>query len=203
MKDISRSLLLENGLETGEVFLDILTDQAMADIPVIGTAYRILRSADNIRDRILMIKLARLLSPLHHSRTDRSTFHEKISSDMAEAQRVGEVLFLVLDKLSDLDRPYVLGCVFVSYLKGEVSGADLRRIAHAIDSSYSDDLMELLRCNDLSGSVDSAWSCSLASTGLTTATGGKTWENVGSISYLLTDLGKKLHAAYHGGNETG
>ena len=97
----------------------------------------------------------------------------------------------------------MLGCVFVSYLKGEVSGADLRRIAHAIDFSYSDDLMELLRCNDLSGSVDSARSCSLASTVLMTATGGKTWENVGSISYLLTDLGKKLHAAYHGGNATG
>nr|VFK56365.1 MAG: hypothetical protein BECKTUN1418F_GA0071002_108610 [Candidatus Kentron sp. TUN]VFK58736.1 MAG: hypothetical protein BECKTUN1418D_GA0071000_10889 [Candidatus Kentron sp. TUN]VFK62653.1 MAG: hypothetical protein BECKTUN1418E_GA0071001_108410 [Candidatus Kentron sp. TUN] len=58
--------ILEAILETSEVVADIVTDdQVLSGIPVIGTAFKVLKAVNAIRDRVFAAKLLKptLMNP--------------------------------------------------------------------------------------------------------------------------------------------
>jgi hypothetical protein len=190
---------LEAFLEGGEAVVDSLTDnEAVKAVPVIGTAIKLLKGLDDFRDRALAAKLASFFGdPALQSDKARQKLVSGIASDPEDARKIGETLFLVLDKVTDLDKPGLLANVFAFYLEGHLGVDELRRLAHAIDGAFTDDLIALRewKANDhAANGVE--WKRNLAGVGLTTPLVNGRWDSAGSqTAYELTEIGKRLHCA--------
>lgn len=190
-KEKSERPVLKASLEGAEVLADIaLGGDVLAGVPIIGTAFNILKAADSIRDRAFAAKLRKFSTALEKiSAEEKQEMQNKIRTDDNEANRVGETLFLVLDHLTDLSKATVLGYIFVSYLRGDITADQLRRMAQAIDVCFADDL------NDLLDDRGTPYKSLLAS-GLAEPIGDGTIGGGGNIYYVISDLGRKLREAY-------
>ena len=134
--------LLEAVLTNIEVAVDaaVASDLA-ASIPVIGTAFKLCKALDDIRSRALAAKLDVFVSsPDLATPSTKAAVLELTRSSPAEAQKIGETLFLVLDRYIDLDKPLILAKAFGSYLGGLITATDLQRLAQAIDIAFAPDL---------------------------------------------------------------
>jgi hypothetical protein len=191
--------LLEASLENIEVFLDtFINEEVLKDIPILGTAVKLLRASDTIRDKLFAEKIYSFLHEIHKfSQSDIEKMRKKSADSPHESVKIGNTLLMVLDKVSDLDKPKLLGQLFIAYLDNVISVDDFRRLIHAVDVAFVDDLLELIRSSpsDPFGShleflVSSGLSC--------VVTGG--WDQMGEnstgVSYEKTKLANKLLIAY-------
>lgn len=199
------SLTGENGhlLETiagiGEVVADFyeVGGEAFSSIPVVGTMFHLARSANTIRDKTLAAKLKRFLEPFTETSQEyRDKFKERLMQDEAETRRVGETLFLVVDRLTDLDKAMILGCLFIAFLNDQLSSSDLRRMAQAVDMSFADDLIDLIESEGEIDQSQELWLKSLVPSGLAEPVGAKMIDEMGNIYYSMTEFGKSLRSAY-------
>lgn len=187
-----------------EVGVDILASDMpgevgdlFADIPIVGTLFQVMKAVDSVRDRALSVKLMRFLEPFQEeSKNDRDKFKKRLMQDEFESRRVGEILFLVVERLTDLDKAQILGCLFVSYLNDQLSSIELRRMAQAVDISFADDLVMLIESNGEINQSEALWLKSLVPSSLTEPVGATMFGEMGNIYYSMTDLGKKLRSAY-------
>lgn len=126
---------LEAFLESTESAVDIaLNGDVLAEVPVVGLAVKVARAIDSVRDRALIAKLSRFALALDGiSEKEREAYKKKLQENPKEAKHVGETLFLVLDRLTDLSKPELLGQVFVTYMDGTIDAVTLRRLSQAID----------------------------------------------------------------------
>ena len=187
-----------------EVGVDILASDMpgevgdlFADIPIVGTLFQVMKAVDSVRDRALSVKLMRFLEPFQEeSKNDRDKFKKRLMQDEFESRRVGEILFLVVERLTDLDKAQILRCLFVSYLNDQLSSIELRRMAQAVDISFADDLVMLIESNGEINQSEALWLKSLVPSSLTEPVGATMFGEMGNIYYSMTDLGKKLRSAY-------
>lgn len=189
---------LEAALEAGEAALDLLTDnEAVKAVPVIGTAFKLLKGVDDMRDRALAAKLETFIrDPSLQCDPVREKLRNGISSSEEEAIKVGETLFLVLDKMTDLEKPRLLARVFRAYLDEVITGADLRRLSHALDGAFTDDLICLEYWQESAHvSYGIEWKQPLVGVGLTRVMTGQTIDTMTEVQYELTELGRKLYQA--------
>lgn len=195
--------ILEAVLESGEVVADaLMRGDILADIPVIGTAFKLCKAGDSIRDRAFAAKLMKFLSGLDAiPEQSKQQIKDKIASSPGEAAKVGESLFLVLERITDLDKPLLLSYLFLAYTDAVITADDLRRFAQVVDSSFADDLRMFLEVKDLPVKSVEPWMQFLAHTGLTYAVAGQTWADSGQIYYESTSLGNKLRNAYYHGRK--
>jgi len=189
---------LEAFLEGGEAVVDLLTDnEAVKAVPVIGTAIKVLKGLDDARDRALAAKLEKFIrDPSLQTERARQHLRTGIAGDPHEAAKVGETLFLVLDRVTDLQKPSLLARVFSAYLDDEISASDLRRLAHAMDAAFTDDLLALDDWQESAHvSYGEAWKRPLVGSGLTQVVTGKTYQGSTDVHYDLTTLGRTLYRA--------
>ncbi len=204
-KEKSDRSVLKASLEGAEVLADIaLGGNVLAGVPIIGTAFNLLKAVDNIRDRAFAAKLYKFAIAFDRiSAEEKQKMQKKIGSDEKEAEHVGETLFLVLDRLTDLSKAYVLGYIFVSYLRGDITANELRRMAQAIDICFADDLNELLKQRVAPARSRLAWVQGLLTSGLAEPIGDGTIGGAGNIYYEVSELGRKLCKAYINAREKG
>jgi len=190
---------LEAFLQNAEAGVDLLTDnEAVRAVPVIGTAFKLCKGLDDLRSKILAAKLRRFLSdPNLQSESARDKIKRKILEDEDQASAVGEALFLVLDRLTDLDKPTVLAKAYVAYLDDLMSSTDLRRMAQAIDLAFADDLLAFLESDQLHLHDDTKpWMTLLESTGLTSSTVNRAPPGLARTSRSVTAVGHSLWKAW-------
>lgn len=189
---------VEAFLEATESALDIaLNGDVLADVPVVGLAVKVARAIDSARDRALIAKLSRFSGALKSiPEKEREAYKKKLQESPEEAKNVGETLFLVLDRLTDLSKPELLGQVFVAYLKGTIDAVTLRRLSQAIDIAFPDDLQMLLTTEVSGLHHQLAWMRHLSASGLTEPKGRDTIDSIGIIFYEITDLGKTLQSVH-------
>lgn len=193
---------LEATLQNIEVAVDAATaNDVIASIPVIGTAFKICKGIDDLRSRAFAAKLDRFVSdPSLTSAAAKEAIAQKVQGSPEEARKVGETLFLVLDRFIDLDKPELLAKVFVAYLDNIVSATDLQRLAQAIDLAFSGDLRQLVEADEqllVGSTMDGAnqWKTTLIPSGLTiNRAGGVT---VVKVFNEVTPLGRLLWKAWH------
>jgi hypothetical protein len=125
----------------------------------------------------------------------REKLRAKAAESPEEAEKVGNTLLLVIERVSDLDKPRLLGQLFIAYLDSVISADDLRRLVHAVDVAFVDDLQKLLRSGAPSSS--GAHLEFLVSSGLSRVVTGSTWDEVGKISYETTMLAYEMLKAYY------
>lgn len=195
--------VLEATLEGTEVIADVIMHgDVLAEIPIIGTAIKICRAGDSIRDQAFASKLVRFISGLHVVPEQmRQKIEDKVASSPKEARKVGETLFLVLERVTDLDKPLLLSQLFLAYLDTVISADELRRLAQAVDASFADDLQALLEAKSIPEKSEEPWMQFLAYTGLTRVVAGQSWDDVGRLYYEVTPLGNKLRNAYFHGRK--
>jgi len=133
--------LLEVVMEGGEAIVDLFTtNEAVREVPVVGTAFKVLKGLDDLRSRILQTKLLKFVSEPSLVRSMAAGRIRTRLQDDEQRQQIGEGLFLTLEKVTDLQKPELLGRVFAAYLDEVVDGDTLLLLAHAIDSAFARDL---------------------------------------------------------------
>ncbi len=187
--------LLEAALENIEAGVNIISgSEVLSAIPVVGTAFKVCRGIDDLRARIFIAKLERFVTdPSLQSRATIEALRRTAENPSDESEKIGESLFLILERLADLQKPSLLARIFAGYLAGRITGEELRRLAAAIDAAFLEDINQLLGDPDI-GQMDAApWKRSLVVAGLTE-------QNVpgpigGRLVYMVTPLGEALRRA--------
>src|SRR5881628_3961387 len=97
---------LEAGLQNAEVVMDLVTtNEVVRALPVFGTFVKLIKGVGDLRSRAFAAKLAAFVSSLD-SRSDKAKakLKKRLSDSPDEARKVGETLFLVLERMTDLEK---------------------------------------------------------------------------------------------------
>ena len=106
-------------------------------------------------------------------------------------ERIGNTLLLVIEKVTDLEKPKLLGQLFIAYIDDIISDETLRRLVHCVDIAFIDDLMALLGIKHVPHHLEN-----LISSGLSRPIGGATLSNMGDIDYETALLAHELCKAF-------
>ena len=176
-------------LSNVEVIIDNITDNELVrSIPVIGTAFKIVKGLDDVRSKALQSKLQGFLaSPGMDSDAATEAFKKKLEASPEEAEKAGETLFLVLERLIDLRKPPLLAKVFLSFLNENVSLSSLQRLATAIDLAFMDDIDSMVTPNPPAEVLRNLLNSGLAEINYTALYGG-----FNSLDFRLSKIGKML-----------
>lgn len=159
--------IIQLGAEAAEIVADAISVETVAAIPVVGTAFSAVRAMDAIRERILQQKLlAFLQEPSLTKAAEARRLRNAIYQDEEKAAQIGTTLLLVLDKVTDLKKPELLGKVYAAYLSDEVDAETVLRLAHAIDMAATMDLVTFIEAPTTPGFLTDDWAQRLSGTGL-------------------------------------
>lgn len=123
------------------VFDQLLEDGPLKDVPFVGSLVKLYKVGVGAREYLLLKKLRNFLSGLQQiPSSKREEFSKKIEADPEERTRVGEKLFLLLERFDDLKKPELLGKAFVAYIEQTIDFAMFHRIGRAIDRCTVEDL---------------------------------------------------------------
>ena len=93
------------------------------------------RAGFTIRDRLFIEKVIKFINPLgKYSNEERKVFLERL--DQKELEKATTSIVLYLDRLDSLEKPEMMGKVFESYMKSEITFKAMMYFAHFIDSVF-------------------------------------------------------------------
>lgn len=180
----------------GEAVVDILMkDELFAAVPVFSTAFKAVKALDSYRDRMFAAKLVAFVREVE---TAPAEVREEIARQLAadgEGRKAGETLLLVLEKLTDMDKPALIGALVVHCGLGRITAAELRRLVSAVDVAFGDDLAAFLdeSPESIRKGGNQEHREGLLSSGLTRLVVGDTIDALGSAHFQATTLGELLH----------
>lgn len=128
-----------------EAALDTLSDNELTrSIPVVGTAFKLVKGLDEYRTASLVKKLELFInSPGMRTENAAREWAEKVQSSPEETKKVGETLFFAVDKVIDTKKPEIFAKIFLTYLSGRITASYLLRIVAAVDFAFIEDLEHL------------------------------------------------------------
>jgi hypothetical protein len=194
---------LDATASAGEVLADVaMNGDLFASIPLIGTAIKVLRARDSFRDVLFAEKLAAFINAVDEiPQEQREDMRRRFETDEG-AQAAGTTLLLVLERLTDLDKPALLGYLLRCFAASQIDATTLRRLATAVDLAFADDLRDFLAypldSTPLPTQAEPEYLGRLVAAGLTQLGVGVTWESDGSIVHSPTKLGQTLHRLVSG-----
>ncbi len=195
---MSENLLVEAALENVEAVIDALTaNEVLREIPVVGTAFKVLKGAREIRDRIFAAKLLRFVQDLDSvPTTTRERLRQRMAENPDDAREVGETALIVIERASAVEKAHLIAVLFLAYVGGQIGAPEFRRLASVVDQAFLDDLLEFLRRDKIPALSEDLFMQCLAPTGLTTAVSGPTWiRNPPELHYKVTPLGDNMRKA--------
>jgi hypothetical protein len=190
--------VLDLAMTVAEVISDAaVSDAALAAIPFVDIAFKVVKAKDTIADAMYAAKLVGFINGVGHLEdADR----ERVAKQLLEKEgaKVGETLLLVLDRVTDLDKPALLGFLFRKYAERELRGTQLRRLTSAVDLAFGDDLLQFLDV-DYRGRATQDEDCRsrLVHTGLTALNIATGWD-AKQPTYECTELGVRLFELVNG-----
>lgn len=184
--------LLEASLEGAEAFVDSVTEnELLKNIPIVGTAVKLMEGALSIRDRIFIAKIQKFIYEMEKiPAKELNRFIDAL--DTENFQSVGETAFLVLEKLNDLKKAEMLGFYFLCYLERKIASQMFKRIANAIDVAFIDDLEEFLTKDELIINSQDNYMKNLLASGVTQMQGGKQYGNLGDFFFSPSNVGEVI-----------
>jgi hypothetical protein len=119
---------------------DISTDLAdklaegLIGIPGIGVIAGLYKAAGTVSDYLFTKKLIRFLAELKDvPQEQRQQQIERLTEDGLYVEQVGERILLLLDKISDMGKPPLMGRAYRAFLMGQIDLDELRDLCHALD----------------------------------------------------------------------
>ncbi|MEQ1752312.1 MAG: hypothetical protein ABL974_23025 [Prosthecobacter sp.] len=191
---------IEAALELTETALDqLITSELLANLPVVGIAFKVCKSISGIRERYYISKLASFVRALERvPDEDRQDMLGLALTGEEERRKIGERLLLTLEQLSDSERPELMGTFFIAFIRSRIDQTTLFRCWDAIETGYSGDLKDLLAAGvtNLDASDRDGYLQNLLRTGLSKIQ-GLTAGNDGHMYYELSAFGKLFVTTYH------
>lgn len=171
--------------------------EAICEIPGLKTATKMHRAARSFRDELFENKVASFLGEL--ADVDQEAlrrFVDELAADAGTRKKAGQALALILDRLDDMEKPEVVGRLYLAALQHRLSLADLRRFCMIVDRAHLPDLAALSRLGDKE-KVDPNASQFMHALGLAEITGTDfgTVDGIGADTwYEVSALGRKFLA---------
>jgi len=190
--------LVQASLEGTESIVSILMHgEFLSGFPVLSQAINFCKALDSLRDRSLALKLARFIENLSGiTEEQKNKLKEKVNAGTEEATKIGETLFFVIERVTDLDKPALLAKIFLAYVDEVISGEELRRLCQAVDTAFANDLQQLLAVESIPDNSNEMWMQNLLPSGLTRLVGAEMFDDLGKLYCEETLLAKKLRNAY-------
>ena len=164
--------------------------------------FKLFRVPIDIRDRMFIAKIYSFINPLESvSDEQKQKMYKKMKSNTDEANKIGEIILLTLDKVTDLAKPKIMFIIFLSYLDDNLNRADFIRILGAIDFAVIDDLNKFFNLHKLPEKSQEPYLRYLAPTGLTEVLAQNTFDELGELYYEVSILGQIALNAYRHGSE--
>lgn len=121
--------------------LELLGESVLKDIPFIKGVVACVTVPLAIRDRLFLRKVQGFLSAVpKFTDAEKAKFLAEHLADKKKADKLGETLVLVLDRLDDMEKPQMIAQVFAALVRGKITFDVFRRLASAIDLGAIDDL---------------------------------------------------------------
>jgi hypothetical protein len=191
--------MLDVTVGAGELAAEMLTNEAVLEaVPIVSFAVNALKAKDSVVDAIYANKLVRFVNGIGElTKEDIQLAREKFLRD--DGKKAGETLLLVIDRLTDLDKPELLGFLFKQFIMGHITSEQMRRLSVAVDVAFGDDLRDLLDPESkLSNEQMQDCRRRLAPTGLTFLFVASGFGVGGESSYHFTVLGKVFYQLVNG-----
>lgn len=101
--------ILKATLGNVEAVIDSVTsNELLREIPVVGTAFKLLNGASAIRDRIFAAKLLRFIQDLDSvSLTMKTKLRRKMTDNAIDAKVVGETTLIVIERASAVEKAHL------------------------------------------------------------------------------------------------
>ena len=130
--------------DLGEVALDqLLENQVLKEIPILGSAVNIARAGIGIRERAFLNKIQIFVSMLpEQSEEDKQRMILELNKDSKSRVRFGEAVFSTIEQSASSAKVEYVAIVFSAFIKGEISSRELRELCHSINVTQTDDLLE-------------------------------------------------------------
>lgn len=188
--------VLQAVLEGGEAAAHALAKgDVLAEFPVIGSAFKVAKAIDSVRDRLLEAKILLFLEGVGNiDDAKRARMQERLS-DEKQSHQVGEQLLLTLDKLTSTEKAKLIGCVFNAFVESKIDVIRLRRLVQAIDVAFFDDISEFLQANSLDLHRGSKYMERLIPSGLTRGT-VRSYESYSRQAYQVASDGETLRSIF-------
>lgn len=132
-------------VELAEVALDsLLDDGVLKEIPGFNLIIACRKTWTSIHDQLFLRKVAGFIqaSP-QFIEAEKEAFAREHLDDPKKAQRLGDVIVLILDRLDDLEKPFMFAKAFAALVRGKIATECFRRLAAAIDIGFIEDLKAL------------------------------------------------------------
>ena len=114
-------------------------------MPIIGTITGVAKTVIAVRDKLLVRKIYSFLIGLKDvSFEERQKFVDDLENNSNYQRQVGENLIMLLDRLDDLDKPFMISKIFKAHLRGDINYHQFLRFASVIDRMLVKDLQNLL-----------------------------------------------------------
>jgi len=151
--EIDKSLIKtisENGAqdilsEMGELTLDsIIDNDAIDQIPIIGTLRSVYKITNSISDYLFVQKLLKFLKELDSlSSVEKNKMKTKIENEEKFGKKVGETLLGLINKIDDNDKAKIIAKIFKAYINEEIDFGHFLKFSQIVNKSYLPDLMNL------------------------------------------------------------
>lgn len=136
MKDEVVSLIED----IGEVTLDyFISDGIIKDLPIIGSAFSIVKLGKSIQDRIFVEKMKSFIENIDKNQKWKEKF-----SDIEECNKISKQLLYIISSCDDDNKLRLIGMAFNYLVNGEINTIDYFYIVNIISKSFYPFLKMLL-----------------------------------------------------------
>jgi len=188
--------------EMGEITIDsIVENDAINQIPIIGTLRSVYKIANSVSDYLFIQKLLKFFNELGQiSDEQKEKMKLRIQNDLEYQNKVGDHLLEVINKIDDSDKPKLIAKLFRAYIDEKIDLQKFFKYSQIINKSFLPDLLSIKKY--YSGQTLSIEeSSSLLSLGLLEVKTKKQTQNVSlgglarnnQIEFTLNSVGKELY----------
>ena len=144
-KSIFDNEVTKIAIDVAEVGLDSLTsDGLLKELPGLNIVMGLIKTKQNIQEKFALRKLLTFLNNLNDiSDKEKKQFYEKLNTDEEEQQKFFERLFLILDRLDDVEKAKISSNIFKLYILGVMSRSLFLRLINIVEKAYLDDILYL------------------------------------------------------------
>lgn len=144
-QSIGNNKLSEFTEEYAEITIDSLTDnEFLKNIPIVKGVLALAEIKTSIHQKHTIKKIARFLQSLESiSESEISDFLNQQAQDKKEEEFLYENLLIMIDRLDQTEKAFILGNLFKLYILKIISKDILFRLASIIERAYLTDLLAL------------------------------------------------------------
>lgn len=131
--------------ELGEITLDAFTDnEIIKEIPIIGTATKILNIGNTINDRIFINKLLKFLKQLDNF--ENGTILKEIQhldDSKIYNYKVGEKIIEIINRIDSDGKPEIIGRLFRNFIDRKIEYSIFLKFSDIVEKVFYYDLISL------------------------------------------------------------